>query len=238
MLTDIEIKKLNNKKIFLTGLEFSEEFVNSVRFERYSQHSTLGHIAPLGAFSYTYSPISPCNIIGRYCAIGLDVRVMQDQNPVDWVSTSSAFYSTEKFGFWVDHSRQLDFEKPSTKPKPVAIMNDVWIGQQVILKGGITIGNGAVIGAGSVVTRDVLPYSIVGGAPARHIRYRFDEHTRLALEDTAWWECHLSSLGSFDFSDVGSFIKDFMRAKSQGTLEFLPEQRKTLMEHLSENIVA
>ncbi len=71
--------------------------------------------------------------------------------------------------------------------RPVTIGNDVWIGVRVIILGGVKIGNGAVIGAGSVVTRDVPPYAVVAGAPARLIRYRFEEPVIRRLEELQWW---------------------------------------------------
>ena len=67
------------------------------------------------------------------------------------------------------------------------IGSDVWIGQNVLIRAGVTIGIGAVIGAGSVVTKDIEPYSIAVGVPARHVRYRFDEATRVALLSSRWW---------------------------------------------------
>ena len=75
-----------------------------------------------------------------------------------------------------------DWEKPMifqpVSEAPITIENDVWIGAKVTVIGGVTIGNGAIVAAGSVVTKDVKPYAIVGGVPAKVIRYRFDEKTR------------------------------------------------------------
>ena len=68
------------------------------------------------------------------------------------------------------------FQKPEIKP--IVIGDDVWIGANVTVVGGVTIGRGAVVAAGAVVTKDVFPYSIVGGVPAKHLRYRFDGATR------------------------------------------------------------
>ena len=70
----------------------------------------------------------------------------------------------------------------------VNIGNDVWIGEKAIILDGVTIGNGAVIAAGAVVTKDVQPYSIVGGVPAKHIKFRFDEETRCIIEQSCWWD--------------------------------------------------
>ena len=71
---------------------------------------------------------------------------------------------------------------------PVVIGNDVWIGYEAVILSGITIGNGAIVAARAVVTKDVAPYSVVAGNPAAHKRYRFDERTRDALLRISWWE--------------------------------------------------
>ena len=72
-------------------------------------------------------------------------------------------------------------------PAPAVIGNDVWIGSKATVFGGVKVGNGAVIAAGAVVTKDVPPYAIAGGVPAHIIRYRFDEDKINRLEEIAWW---------------------------------------------------
>lgn len=71
---------------------------------------------------------------------------------------------------------------------PVVIGNDVWLGWECVVMSGVTIGDGAVVGARAVVTRDVAPYSVVAGVPARHIKWRFDRPQREALQRIAWWD--------------------------------------------------
>lgn len=120
--------------------------------------------------------------IGEFCSIANYVAIGGGQHPVDWVGTSPVFYEgrdsvTKKFS---------TFPRPA--PKKVIIGSDVWIGYRAIILQGVTIGHGAVVGAGSVVTRNVAPFSIVAGIPARHIRYRFEEDIRNALLASRWWE--------------------------------------------------
>ena len=88
------------------------------------------------------------------------------------------------------------------------IGNDVWIGEAVFINDGITIGTGAVVGAHSVVTKDVPPYAIVAGAPARVLRYRFDDSTIQKLLDSKWWEWDDETLKAKGdaFSDVEAFL--------------------------------
>lgn len=93
----------------------------------------------------------------------------------------------------------------------IVVGNDVWIGDRVLIMGGVTIGDGACIAAGSVVTKDVEPYSIVGGVPARVIKYRFTEEQRNYLIDFKWWNKGNEWLKqNVDYmSDIDSFFKNF-----------------------------
>jgi acetyltransferase-like isoleucine patch superfamily enzyme len=84
---------------------------------------------------------------------------------------------------------------PNVRDNPLTIGNDVWIGDRVLILGGCkSIGNGAVIAAGAVVSRDVAPYAVVGGVPARLIRMRFNEAQIAKIEKSRWWERKISEL--------------------------------------------
>ena len=120
--------------------------------------------------------------IGSFCSIANNVTIGGAMHPIQWVSTSPVFYEgrdsvKKKFS---THKRPVD--------KKTIIEHDVWIGQNALIKQGIRIGIGAVIGMGSVVTKDVEPYSIVAGNPAKEIRKRFDEASIKSLLKSKWWE--------------------------------------------------
>ena len=121
--------------------------------------------------------------IGRFCSIADYVTAGLASHPMEWVSTSPAFYygrdSIPK------NLAALDYSPDS--PQTV-IGNDVWIGQNVLLKPGITIGNGAAIGMGSVVTKDIPPYAVVAGNPAHIIKMRFEPEFIERLEKSRWWD--------------------------------------------------
>jgi acetyltransferase-like isoleucine patch superfamily enzyme len=119
--------------------------------------------------------------IGRYTSIGPNVHIVLGNHPTSFVSTHPTFYANNKA--FPCFSDKVYFEEYGK----VEIGNDVWIGKNVIIPGDVEIGDGAIVVAGAVVTRDVEPYSIVGGVPAKHIRYRFNEPMRRALLKDKWW---------------------------------------------------
>lgn len=115
--------------------------------------------------------------IGRYCSIAGNVRYFGANHPIQNISTSAYWYN-KSFGQNVE-----DVER-----NHLYVGNDVWIGYGVIITAGChSIGNGAVIGAGSVVTKDVAPYTIVAGNPAKMIRRRFSDDTIQKIEASEWW---------------------------------------------------
>lgn len=117
--------------------------------------------------------------IGDFCSIAANVQIiLGGEHRKEWITTYPFNVIFEEATNYSGH--------PSTKGD-VIIGNDVWIGQNVIILSGVKIGDGAIIGAGSIVTKDVPAYSIVGGNPARLIKYRFSEEEIIMLEEIAWW---------------------------------------------------
>lgn len=166
-----------------------------------------------GSYININSSLSFVNI-GRYCSIADNVYVSLGNHPVNHVSTHPAFYyDTEKQIGWTYHKGEPLFDEIYKYPKgedfyQVIIGNDVWIGSHAIIMGGIRIGDGAVIAAGAVVTKDVEPYSIVGGVPARLIKMRFTEEQRSSLLSIKWWnKSPIEIENSYrSFVDVNNFI--------------------------------
>jgi len=127
---------------------------------------------------YTYIGLNTTitkSIIGRYCSIGNNVSIGPGEHDLEMISTSAFFYADPNI----------------LTEKDCIIGNDVWIGVDSIIKRGISIGNGAVVGANSVVTKDVPAYAIVAGSPAKILRYRFNEEIIDILQNSAWWEYDL-----------------------------------------------
>jgi acetyltransferase-like isoleucine patch superfamily enzyme len=120
---------------------------------------------------------------GSFCSIGPGVQAGLGEHPIDRGTTSPAFYSTRKQCGATFASADLFNER-----RPITIGHDVWLGARVFVRDGVSIGHGAIVAAGAVVTRDVPAYAIVGGTPARLIRLRFSDAQIARLLATAWWE--------------------------------------------------
>ena len=141
------------------------------------------YASSLGSYSSALSFISS-TAVGNYCSIAKNINCTQGTHPLYRISTSPCTYpgtdTDEIFG-------NFAHRKPFIQTHPVHIGHDVWIGIQTTILGGVRIGNGAVIGAGAVVTKDVPDYAIVGGVPARIIRMRFDDATIERLLASRWY---------------------------------------------------
>lgn len=131
--------------------------------------------------------------IGKYTSIGPDVKCVFGKHPSDtFVSTHPAFFSTMKQVGFSYAKEQLfqEFEKPLDDEGKYSIVigNDVWIGAGVTLMDGVTIGDGAILATNSLIVKDIEPYAIVGGVPAKVIKYRFEKEEIAFLKDFKWWE--------------------------------------------------
>lgn len=142
--------------------------------------------------------------IGSFCSIADNVYIGGSHHPMHFVSTSPVFLShrdSVKNKFSRHHYQEM---------AKTNIGNDVWIGFGARIRAGIKVGNGAVIGMGSVVTRDVAPYAVVAGNPAREIRKRFPTHICEALEKSEWWNLEDEELRKVAalFTDPEIFLKN------------------------------
>lgn len=161
----------------------------------------------VGAFSYvSENGWLAMMRIGRFCSIGPYLLCGYGQHPVDLVSSSPVFYSTRgQCGVSFTDSNTYE-EKEVTE-----IGNDVWIGARVFIRDGVKIGNGAVIGAGAVVVKDVPDYAVVGGVPARLMRFRFPPEVISELSEVKWWNWDEDRLRSarplFSDSNIQSFLE-------------------------------
>ncbi len=136
----------------------------------------------LGRYSYIGNNSFVCDTdIGNFTSISTDCYIGGTTHPTDWVSTSPVFHRWENIMKKNFSRHEFEIFKKTT------IGNDVWIGNRVIIKAGVKIADGAVVGMGSIVTKDIGPYEIWAGNPAKMIRKRFDDGTIDKLMKTKWW---------------------------------------------------
>lgn len=142
--------------------------------------------------------------IGKFCSIAADVSIGPGLHIMGGVSTHPAFYL--KNTPLVKIFAKSDVFEPG---KRVEIGSDVWIGEKAIVLDGVKIGSGAIIAAGAVVVKDVEPYSIVGGIPAKHIKFRFPENIIEELHKKEWWNQDDEWLGRNqpNFTNISSFLE-------------------------------
>ena len=141
------------------------------RFSIVSLDSDIGNYNYIGSNSIISSAS-----IGNYCSIAPNVLIGPANHPLEYISTSShLFNKSTKFEF--------DMFKKKTR-----IGNDVWIGANVVVLQGVTIGDGAVIGANSFVNKDVPAFSVFAGCPAKFIKSRFNEEEASKIISSKWWE--------------------------------------------------
>jgi len=174
--------------------------INMVDVDTYIEAPSLlenvytGKNVSIGKYSYIVKGDVYSNVkIGKFVSIAINVVIGALEHPTDWLSTNSFQYSIDNiFDPGVTYNEDIT----------TIIGNDVWIGANTFIKRGVTVGHGAIIAAGAVVTHDVPPYSIVGGVPAKLIRYRFESNIIDRLLLTEWWDIDIEHLKGLTYSNI------------------------------------
>ncbi|MGE6754758.1 CatB-related O-acetyltransferase [Rossellomorea sp. NPDC071047] len=159
----------------------------------------------IGKYSYIANNTHIINCkIGNYCSIGPSVKIGLGKHPTNRFSTSPLFYSLNN-PFRIKLVDKEDFEEF----EEIIIGHDVWIGANAIILDGVKIGNGAIIAAGAIVTKDVSAYSIVGGTPAKVLKYRFSNEVVERIIQSNWWEKDIKDLSKYkdSFSNINLFLE-------------------------------
>lgn len=163
----------------------------------------IGLDVRIGDFSYISGPVNYIEAahIGRFCSIARQCVIGVGNHNYNWITTHP-FLVNQEYDFIKENITEPQ------KPAPI-IGNDVWIGINSIIQRGVKIGDGAVIASGSVVTKDVAPFSIVGGVPAKHLKFRFSEEQIQQLMKISWWDWDIKKIKaeSHYMYNIDEFIK-------------------------------
>lgn len=191
------------KKVYLPAIKKSE-------IDKTSSICSGAHVveSSVDKFSYVGNYCTVINTkIGKFCSIADNCIIGGANHPINWVSTSPVFHQGRNI--LKRHFSNHEFESSIR----TNIGSDVWIGNNCLIKGGITINHGAVIGMGSVLTKDVGPYEIWAGNPARLIKKRFSNEVIEFLIENEWWNLEEPSLYEHakTFNNIDEYINIYMR---------------------------
>ena len=193
-----------------------------------------GNRVDIGAFTGIYGGSIGLSRIGRFCSLAQECVISQDEHPTDWLSTSMLQYVPNVHDWHAAAARMgSQFNaplQPFASNRGVTIGNDVWLGTRAIIRSGVNIGDGAIIAAGSVVVKNVAPYTIVGGNPARVIRQRFPDHTVERLTMLQWWNYDVFRIPTLDFSNIDRALDVVERAIAHGIVTVLAPHTITVAE--------
>ena len=230
-LTDSLIKKLKKEGVS-TLLRAGSVLPRETVFEPPCslKWMNVSHSLHLGAFSYAVSGFYFGCRIGRYCSFGEQVQIGRHPHPMHWASTSPFFYNAYPKVLDIDLPKGIelnpltDFKRTTRHvvAKLTTIGNDVWIGHGAFILPGVTIGDGAVIAAMSVVTKDVPPYAVVAGSPARVKKLRFPEDQVKELLESKWWDFAPWDLKGIQVDDIPAFVEQIKILRNSNHANYKP----------------
>jgi acetyltransferase-like isoleucine patch superfamily enzyme len=156
--------------------------------------------------------------VGAFCSIGARTAINPFNHPSNWLSINEFQYQPKSFEWVEEYKNFTRLERTPDMFAHVELGNDVWTGHNVNVMAGVSIGDGAIIGAGSVVTKDVPPYAIAAGVPAVVKRLRFPEKTVARLLQLKWWDLELSQLSGLPFRDIDRCLDMIEAIRAKGNL--------------------
>lgn len=206
-------------------------------------YATMPHrrFRSMGGHSVCLSDLNITTRIGRHSLVGEGVEIMGVNHPTNWVTTHPFPYRPYAAGFARRaFGREVDVIAFPDLSQPVTIGHGVTIGEGALLKQGVTIGSGAVVRPGAVVTRDVEPYHVVSGAPARSLGPRFDPNIVARLMRLEWWNVDLVDLVGLPIDDGPAFSQALRARIKSGQAQRNPPKpiplAKALRAHLNASL--
>lgn len=182
----------------------------------------------IGAYTYIQHNVRLAprlKSIGRYCFICQDAVIGDSNHPIDWLSTNPFQYGNSSLFQQYHKDQEFDFLKfTANRQEVVHIGHDVWIGNRATILQGVRIGHGAIVSDGSIVTRDVPPYAIVEGIPARITGYRFTDAIIAQLLSVAWWDYQADSLMNIQFDHIETALAQIQSRLEAGQLKRIDAQ--------------
>lgn len=210
---------------------------NNVIAEDYSSYFVRTEFYNIGAFSYSWSPLYEFVHVGRYCSIAGGVEIIPFSHPTNVFTTSSMLYDKNiafRRHFYADAGYENSdalWRAHPTNAANILIGNDVYIGTLSKIRGGIKIGNGAIIGAYSVITKDVEPYTVVAGNPATVKKLRYTQSQIDKLEQLAWWNYDFKQiLENADIDNIDLFIDKMHDAISRNLVTPLDIRKNNILD--------
>jgi acetyltransferase-like isoleucine patch superfamily enzyme len=153
--------------------------------------------------------------VGAFCALGARTAVNPFNHPTNWLSIHEFQYHANSYDWIPEYKTMERLTRTPDMLRTASIGNDVWTGHNVNILSGVNVGDGAIIAAGAVVTKDVLPYAVVAGVPAVTLRLRFSEKIVERLVRSKWWDLELGQLSGLPFDDIERCLDLIERLKDR-----------------------
>lgn len=200
---------------------YNQDMSGNETFDNFGDFTYWGHGFTVGNMRNTK--------IGKFCSIAHNVILGPGQHEPSYLTTNpitlngffNDFPPTSNIEF-IKHTELIRQNQPNRHKEPIIIGNDVWIGNNVTVQDGITVGDGAILATSAVVTHDVPPYAIVGGVPAKIIKYRFSPEIIADLLEIRWWDLPHEFIATLPFHDVTECIELYRQFRLENNPGELP----------------